>query len=165
MSNLSSTILALLRNPETPDYALRDVVLEENGHVASVYVVFGRCGTHSDERTWHVAAYLDREHADARVAALTDWAKRNALHADETEFNGYQDGSRGGRAGYPLVRSNYDTRTARADALNMDDHDYLVMIWETGPDPVGWEETKAEYWNPPTDVHYGVFEVPLRAEG
>lgn len=163
---MDTILLSLLRNPETPDGVLRDRVLELAGEgraVASVYVVYGRCGSYSDERTWHVSAYLDRAHADARAAALTEWAKKEAVHADaEGRFNGLIDGARGGRIGYPLVRSNHDTRGARADALGLDDWSYLEHVWEKSPDEGGREEARS---HPMTDVHYGVFEIPLRAEG
>ena len=76
---LSDRLLALVRNPETPSFALRDAVMEEGGPVPSVFVVAGVTGEYSDLRAWTVAAFLDRAHADAFCARLTAWCTANGV--------------------------------------------------------------------------------------
>lgn len=83
---MDKDLAALLRNPETPDYVIRDYLLEREGlNVASVYVVVGRCGEYSDKRTWTVAAYLDKEQAEALRARLEAWCKANEFHDGRPE--------------------------------------------------------------------------------
>lgn len=72
---LSDRLLALIRNPETPSYVLRDAVMEEERPVPNVYVVMGSTGEYSDYSTWYVSAYLDETHAEAACQKLTDWCK------------------------------------------------------------------------------------------
>lgn len=79
---LSSTVLGLLRNPETPDHVLRDAVLEEAEAVANVYVVCGERGEYSDWTTWSVAAFLEKAHADEFAKRLNDWHMVNWVHRD-----------------------------------------------------------------------------------
>ncbi len=79
---LSDRLMALIRNPETPTFVLRDAVAEEEEPVASVWLVEGRCGEYSDKHSWTVAAYLDKAQAEGLVERLTKWCKDN----------GYDDG-------------------------------------------------------------------------
>lgn len=74
---LSDRLMALLRNPETPTYALRDAVAEEEGTVASVWVVVGETSDFSDKITWTVTAYLEESQAEACCKRLNDWCKAN----------------------------------------------------------------------------------------
>ena len=79
-NRLSDTLLALLRNPETPDYVFRDVVIEhihDGAKMASVYVVSGETGEYSDRRNWPVVAFLEKAQAEAFCERLNAWCKEN----------------------------------------------------------------------------------------
>lgn len=73
---LSDRLTALIRNPDTPTYVLRDAVREEEPTVASVFVVSGETGEYSDKRSWAVAAYLERVQAEAVADRLNQWCSR-----------------------------------------------------------------------------------------
>jgi hypothetical protein len=73
---LSDKLTALIRNPETPTYVLRDAVQEEEPAVASVWVVEGQSGSYSDKKHWTVAAYLNREGAEALMGRLDLWLEK-----------------------------------------------------------------------------------------
>lgn len=77
---LSDRILGLLRNPESPDWALKDALLDEEWPVANVYVVCGSTGEYSDYRGWTVAAFLDKAAAEAFCEQLNQWCKDNGVH-------------------------------------------------------------------------------------
>lgn len=78
---MDEDLAALLRNPETPDYVIRDYLLEREGlNVASVYVVVGKCGEYSGKQTWTVAAYLSNEQAESLRVRLEAWCKANGFH-------------------------------------------------------------------------------------
>lgn len=84
---LSDRLVALIRNPETPTYVLRDAVMEEERPVASVWVVVGMTGEYSDKRTWTVAAYLEKEAAESLRDRLTEWVKEKGLTSSRGEYN------------------------------------------------------------------------------
>src|SRR5687767_4081780 len=102
---LSTNIMGLLGNPETPDHVLRDALLDEGITVAKVYVVFGHTGSYSDYTTWHVAGFLDESVAVAFKDKLNRWATDNHLHEDqvgnyeywEAREDDQVDGSGGGK--------------------------------------------------------------------
>ena len=83
---LSDRLLTLIRNPETPIFALRDACAEEDPPVATVYVVTGRTldWINGEEwvETWSVAAYLCPDQADARCASLNQWCVDNECHVE-----------------------------------------------------------------------------------
>lgn len=79
---LSATLLALIRNPETPPYAIRDAVMEEEWPVSNVYVVMGSTGQYSDYRQWYVNAYLDPEQAAAACELIEAWCKEEKCHVN-----------------------------------------------------------------------------------
>jgi hypothetical protein len=80
---LSEDVVALLRNPETPDEVLYDAVLEMRCDVAKVYVVSGNCGSYSDYISWTVAAFLNEDSAKAECEKLNSWCKENKVHREQ----------------------------------------------------------------------------------
>lgn len=87
---LSHTVLALLKNPETPYYALRDALAEEDTPVNSVWVVCGRSGSFSSERTWMVAAFLSDDVANTHLAKCNKWLDDHHM-AHHPEHGPYVD--------------------------------------------------------------------------
>ena len=79
MTRLSADVVALLRNPETPDYAIRDALLDTGVDVANVYVVVGVSGEYSDRTTWTVAAFLAEPPATALRDELNEWCRANGV--------------------------------------------------------------------------------------
>lgn len=68
----------------------------------TIYVVVGESGSYSDHTTWMVAWYLDKDRAEAHVAAATaevsriyapiaDWGKARALCEPVTYLTPYPD--------------------------------------------------------------------------
>ncbi len=80
MSRLSDNLIALIRNPETPDYVIRDAINEEEPTVATVYVVQGSTGEYSSRRDWLVAAFLTAEDANAYCDLCNSWLHEKHLH-------------------------------------------------------------------------------------
>lgn len=80
---LSDNLLALLRNPEATDYALKDAIIDEN-HIletpmANIYVVFGTSGEYSDKREWGVAAFILESEAQEYKSVLNKWIEDNKV--------------------------------------------------------------------------------------
>jgi len=92
---LSDTLLALMRNPETPDGIIQDAIRDERGeNVAKVYIVFGSKGEYSDYREWGVAAFLVEDHAMQFVVKINQWKKENP-EAERCPFDSqYQKNSK-----------------------------------------------------------------------
>lgn len=78
---LSDRLTALIRNPETPTWALRDAVQEEEPAVASVWVVVGATDdryVRADDK-WTVAAFLDEASAKSLCNRLNEWCRTNGF--------------------------------------------------------------------------------------
>jgi hypothetical protein len=76
---ISETVFQLIRNPETPQEAIRDAVIEEGEAVASVFVVTGETGEYSDTSSWNVAAFLDKAQAEAFCESLNQWCRDHGV--------------------------------------------------------------------------------------
>lgn len=81
---LSDSLLALLRNPETTDYALKDAIIDENyileTPMANIYVVYGTSGEYSDKREWGVAAFILESEAQEYKYMLNKWVEDNNIN-------------------------------------------------------------------------------------
>lgn len=94
---LTPLIRAMLKSADCPTDVLRDALLDEGVVVATVYVITGCSGSHSETNIWDVCAFLCREEADIYVARLKAWAAEAGLLEDENH-----DPSRKAlRAGWP----------------------------------------------------------------
>jgi hypothetical protein len=69
----------LLRNSEVPQHVIVDYIQEVYGKVAKVWVVYGESGSHSDHKSWTVAAFLDKDQAKAFRDKLNNWCKENFI--------------------------------------------------------------------------------------
>lgn len=83
---LSERLMSLIRNPECPDYVIRDAVLEEEAAVADVYVIEGQTGEYSDRQSWSVAAFLAEEHAQEFCDKLNAWCKEKRIAKSNYDY-------------------------------------------------------------------------------
>jgi hypothetical protein len=74
-------LLALVRNPATPPGVIRDKLLDGGLDVQSVWVVYGEAGD-GYRAEWAVAAFVDKDRADALCEACNGWAMEHGLHED-----------------------------------------------------------------------------------
>lgn len=76
---LPTNLRTLLLNPETPNFAIHDSILDEGIHLAEVYIVVGSTSgedlyDRDNYYEWQVAAFLDKHAAEELAQALDDWA-------------------------------------------------------------------------------------------
>lgn len=55
------------------------------GERATVYVVMGSTGEHSDRCEWAVSAHVRKADADERLARLEEWCRANGVHGEQTK--------------------------------------------------------------------------------
>jgi len=82
---MNSTLLALLRNPETPTFLLREACMDATLH--TVWVVQYNYGSYSDYNEVHIGAFLDKEQAERWMATVSaEYAEKRKWFKETDDF-------------------------------------------------------------------------------
>lgn len=109
---MDSTLLALLQNPETPTWVLREACMD--AQLRSVWAVHYYYGEYSSYREKHIGVFLDRSQAERWLgkvqAEYTEkrkrwWAMEDSADPQEREayWNLYRDDHKAALESCPLV--------------------------------------------------------------
>lgn len=136
---MDSTLLALLRNPETPLWLIREACMDAD--LRSVWAVQYYGGEYSDRFDKHIGVFLDRLQAE-------QWMEK--VQAEYTEkrlwYSGLEYSSNSQEAHlYEALQEHYWTTDEHKRQAHLDSCDLVCYT------------TYAQY-------HFRIIEIPLRVE-